>query len=266
VWAGAAHVVTSTIGNSTTLAFGVIFYRRVDWPEVTLSADSLSVDAGDQAAFQATVTVSPTAPYGLHQGVIVVTDTGRVDVDATYRPHKTIIPLTWQVWPAPSTGFTPGGTLPAGTPYEDGWIGGGFGWKVKESGDWRFYGFDLRGPPRGSVILVHTVWEDPPTDVDTLILGPTADAFSTADPVWFGPHGLEWVGGTTRAGSAGAWEFSTATGGAEDWATAPAQDGLYVLAQQAVLFGGHQNAVPFTTTVTLFTRTHYLPLVLRGGE
>jgi len=261
VWAGAAHVVRSSGDNSTTLAFEVIFYRRVDWPEVTLSADSLSVAAGDQAAFQATVTVSSTAPYGLHQGIIVVTDTGRVDVDATYRPHKTIIPLTWQVWPGGDS-FTLGGTLPTGTPYDNGWIGGGFGWGVKESGDWRFYGFDLQDPPPGSVILVHTVWEDPPTDVDTLILGPTADAFSTADPAWFGPHGLARVGGSARAGSAGEWKFSTAAGGTEDWATAPAQDGFYVLAQQAVLFGGHQNAVPFTTMVTLLTRTHYLPLVL----
>jgi hypothetical protein len=266
VWAGAAHVVRSSGDNSTTLAFEVIFYRHVDWTEVTLSADSLSVGAGDQAAFQATVTVSSTAPYGLHQGIIVVTDTGRVDVDATYCPHKTIVPLTWQVWPDPSTGFTLGDTLPAGNPYDNGWIGGGFGWKVKESGDWRFYGFELQDPPPVSVILVHTVWEDPPTDVDTLILGPTADAFSTADPAWFGPHGLEWVGGSARAGSAGAWEFSTASGGTEDWATAPAQDGFYMLAQQAVLFGGHQNAVPFTTAVTLLTQTHYLPLVLRGGE
>jgi hypothetical protein len=65
---------------------------------------------------------------------------------------------------------------------------------------------------------------------------------------------------------AGAWQFSTANGGLEDWATAPAQDGFYVLAQQAVLFGGHQNAVPFTTTVTLLTQTRCLPLVLRSSE
>jgi hypothetical protein len=276
VWAGATHIVRSAGDNSTALAFEVIFYRRADWPVVALSTDSLSVAAGTQATFQVTVTVPTDAAYGLHQGIIVITDTGRVDVNTTYRAHRTIIPLTWQVWPSPSildlgstsgqASFTLGGTPPTGTPYDNGWVGGGFGWSVKESGDWRFYGFDLQDPPPGSIILIHTVWEGYPTDIDTLILGPSADEFSTANPDWFGPHGLEWVGGTARAGLAGAWRFSTASGGTEDWATAPAQDGFYVLAQQAILFGGHQDAVPFTTTVTLLTRTRCLPLVLRSSE
>jgi hypothetical protein len=159
-----------------------------------------------------------------------------------------------------------GGASRAGTPYDDGWVGGGFGWPVKESGDWRFYGFDLDHPPAGSLILVQNEWQDYPTDIDTLIMGPSPDAFSSANPAWFGPHGLERIGGTARAGSAGAWAFSTASDGTEDWATAPARDGFHALAHQAVLLGGHQSAVPFTTTVTLLTRTHYLPLVLRGGE
>jgi hypothetical protein len=265
VWAGAAHIARSEDDNGTTLTFEVIFYQRVDWSEVALSTDGLSVAAGTQATFQATVTVPTDAGYGLHQGIIVVTDTGRADVDATYRAHQTLIPLTWQVWPTGNS-FTLGGTPPAGTPYDNGRVSGGFGWTVKESGDWRFYGFDLQNPPQGSIILVRTVWEDYPTDIDTLILGPSPDAFSTANPDWFGPHGLERIGGATRAGSAGAWQFSTASGSTEDWATAPAQDGFYVLAQQAVLFGGHQGTVPFTTTVTLLTQTQYLPLVLRSGE
>jgi hypothetical protein len=274
VWAGAAHVVTSTTGNSTTLAFEAIFYRRADWAEVTLSTDNLTLAAGGQATFQATVVPTDTA-YGLHQGIIVVADSpspidaGRTDVNLTYRAHRTLIPLTWQVWPGGDS-FTLGGTPPASTPYDNGWVEGGFGWNastpVKESGDWRFYGFDLQDPPEGSIILVHNVWEDIPTDIDTLILGPTPDEFSTANPAWFGPHSLDRVGGTARTGSAGAWKFSTTTGGAEDWATAPARDGLHVLVHQAILLGGHQSTVPFTTTVTLLTRTQYLPLVLRGGE
>ncbi|MFL7795273.1 MAG: S8 family serine peptidase [Anaerolineae bacterium] len=263
VWAGAAHIVRSEGDNSTSLAFEVVFYHRVDWPEVTLSASTLSIAAGTRATFQATVTVPTDAAYGLYQGIIVITDTGRVDVDATYRAHRTIIPLTWQVWPTGDS-FTLGGAPPTGTPYDNGRVGGGFGWQVKESGDWRFYGFDLQNPPQGSIILVHTVWEDYPTDIDTLILGPSPDEFSTANPDWFGPHGLERVGGTTRAGVAGAWQFSTTNDGTKDWAITPAQNGFYVLAQQAVLFGGHQDAVPFTTTVTLLTRTSCLPLVLRG--
>jgi hypothetical protein len=266
IWAGAAHITRSGGDNSTALAIEAIFYRRTGWPEVTLSTDSLTLAAGTQATFGATVSVPLDAAYGLHQGVVVVTDTGRTDVDPTYRPHETVIPLTWQAWPDAETGFTLGGASRAGTPYDNGWIGGGFGWGVKESGDWRFYGFDIQDPPAGSIILMHNAWEDAPTDIDTLIFGPTADEFSTANPAWFGPHDLDRVGGTTRTGAAGAWEFSTATGGTEDWATAPARDGFYMLAHQAVLLGGHQGAVPFTTTVTLLTRTQYLPLVLRSDE
>jgi len=266
VWAGAAHITRGGDDNSTSLAFEVIFYRRVDWNAVTLSAERLTLAAGTQATFQATVVVPADADHGLHQGIIAITDTGRIDVNTTYRPHRTSIPLTWQVWPDAETGFTLGGTSRAGTLYDNGWIGGGFGWQVKESGDWRFYGFDLQDPPEGSAILVHNVWKDAPTDIDTLIFGPTADEFSTADPAWFGPHGLDRVGGTTRTGTAGAWEFSTTTGKTEDWATAPAQDGLHVLAHQAILLGGHQSTVPFTTTVGLLTRTQYLPIVLRGDE
>jgi hypothetical protein len=201
--------------------------------------------------------VPTDAAYGLYQGIVAITDTGRMDVDSTYRPHRTIVPLTWQVWPDAETGFTLGDASRADTPYDNGWIGGGFGWQVKESGDWRFYGFDLRDPPQSSVILVHNVWEDTPTDIDTLIFGPTPDEFSTANPAWFGPHSLEQVGVTTRTGSAGAWGFSTVTGGADDWTSAPAQDGLHVLAHQAVLFGGHQDAVPFTTTVGLLAVEPY---------
>jgi hypothetical protein len=264
IWAGAAHITRSGDDNSTTLAFEVVFYRRVDWDAVTLSAEGFTLAAGTQATFQATVAAPADAAYGLHQGIVVVTDAGRMDLDPDYRPHESVLPLTWQVWPDAETGFTLGGTAPTRTPYEDGWVGGGFGWQVKESGDWRFYGFDLDHPPAGSVILVHNTWQDAPTDIDTLIFGPASDEFSTASPGWFGPHGLDRVGGTERVGSPGAWEFSTATGGTEDWTTAPARDGFHVLAHQAVLFGGHRGAVPFTTTVTVLTRTLYLPLTLRG--
>jgi hypothetical protein len=261
IWAGAAHITHSGDDNSTSLAFEIVFYRRVDWNGVTLSAERLTLAAGTQATFQATVAVPADAPCGLYQGIIAITDTGRMDADSTYRPHKTTVPLTWQVWPDAETGFTLGGTSRAGTPYDNGWIGGGFGWQVKESGDWRFYGFDLQDPPAGSAILVHNEWQDTPTDIDTLIFGPTTDEFSAANPDWFGPHSLEQVGVTTRTGSAGKWEFATVTGGTEDWASAPAQDGLHMLAHQAVLFGGHQEAVPFTTTVGLLAAEPHAPAI-----
>jgi uncharacterized repeat protein (TIGR01451 family) len=246
IWAGAAHLDT---GNPpTTLTFEVTFYQHADWPEVTLSTDSLFVPPLGQTTFQATVQVPSDAPHGLHQGTIVVAPSGS--------SHQTLVPLTYQVWPDGSgldqTGITLGGAPRAGTPYDNGYLGGGITWgSGGESGDWRFYGVDLQDPPEGSVILVHNVWEEYPTDIDTLVLGPNLDGFSEGNPQWFGPYSLDFVGGSTRAGSRPTWEFDTATGDTEEWTSAPAQDGLHVLVHHAVVFGGDQAQVPFTTSVGL---------------
>ncbi len=256
VWAGAAHVMRSSGDNRTTLSFEVIFYAHATWTEVSLSDGALSVPAGNQVTLQATVQVPSDAPYGVHQGAILIECSGSAD--------QTLIPLTYQVWPDPSTGsgqagFTLGGTERGDTPYDNGEIRGGFAWGGrKPSGDWRFFGFELQDPPEGSAILIHNVWEDYPTDIDSLILGPTPDGFSGANPGWFGPYSLDIAGGSTRAGTRPNWEFETATGTTEEWAFGPAQDGLHMLAQHAVLFGGHQASVPFTTTVGLVTVQPYL--------
>jgi uncharacterized repeat protein (TIGR01451 family) len=246
IWAGAAHLDT---GNPpTTLTFEVTFYQHTGWPEVTLSADSLFVPPLGQTTFQAVVHVPSNAPYGLSQGTVVVAPTGSA--------HQTLVPLTWQVWPdgadLDQAGVTLGGTPRAGTPYDNGRIGGGITWGPRaESGDWHFYGLDLQNPPEGSVMLVHNVWEEYPTDIDTLVLGPKLDGFSDENPQWFGPYSLDFVGGSPRAGSRPTWEFDTATGGTEEWASAPVVDGLHVLVHHAVVFGGDQARVPFTTSVGL---------------
>lgn len=257
IWAGAAHTVRSGGDNRTRLAFEVIFYRQADWPEVALSDSVLQAPPKGQVAFQAVVRVPPDAAYGLYQGVIVVADAGRLDLDPAYRPRRINIPLVWQVWPDVQEGAVLGGAGRAGAPYENGRIGGGFGWEIKESGDWRFYGFDLQDPPSGSVILAHSIWEDYPTDLDMLIFGPSPDGFSAAAPLWFGPYSLARVGGTARSGAPGAWDFSTLTGGTEDWASAPAQDGLHALVLQSVLFGGLEADAPFTASVGLLAVSPY---------
>jgi hypothetical protein len=260
IWAGAAHVTRSSGDNRTTLSFEVIFYAHATWTEASLSDSVLSVPTGSQTTFQATVQVPSDAPYGVHQGAILIEYPGGTD--------RTLIPLTYQVWPDPSTldlrsasgqaGFTLGGTERADTPYDNGEIRGGFARGGRgASGDWRFHGFDLQDPPAGSAILIHNVWEDYPTDIDSLILGPVLDGFSDANPEWFGPYSLDIVGGSARAGNRPNWEFDTVTCDTEEWAFGPAQDGLHVLAQHGVLFGGHQASVLFTTTVGLIAVQPY---------
>jgi hypothetical protein len=174
--------------------------------------------------------------------------------------------VTYQVWPEVAHGAKLGGTPPADAPYENGQVHGSFNWAGhKEGGDWRFYGFDLQDPPPGSVILVHNIWQDYPTDLDTLILGPSPDLFSQQHPEWFGPYGLDRVGGTAVVGTPGIWDFSTLTGSTEDWTSAPATDGLHVLANRAILLGGHQSTVPFTTSLGLAWIEPY-PIILDPSD
>jgi len=266
VWAGAAHYRRSAGDNRTTLIFEAIFYRHVDWPEVSLSTDAFQLEPGERAVFQATVRVPPDAAHGLYQGQIVVADAGRTDLNPTYYPHRTIVPLTWQVWPDLEAGAVLGGADRSGMVYDNAWIGGGFSWKNnEESTDWRFYGFDLYEPAAGSFILARNVWTDYPTDIDTLIMGPTRDKFSAALPGFFGPYRLEMVGRSALAGLPPVWHFQTATGGTEDWVSTPAQDGLHLLAHRSVLFGGHRGSVPFTTSLGLVQVSPY-PLRLDPAD
>jgi uncharacterized repeat protein (TIGR01451 family) len=129
---------------------------------------------------------------------------------------------------------------------------GGFSWGGRgEEGDWHFYRFTLIDPPPGSSLLAHTQWGDYPTDLDTLILGPGVDTFSAVAPQWFGPYTQNMIGGSVRSGVRPSWNFQTVTGSTEEWIAAPASSGPYVAIQQAVLLGGHQTQVPFTTRLGL---------------
>ncbi len=241
VWAGASHYVRSAGDNRTTLTFDVTFYRHAAWPDVQVDASTINVPPHSTINVTATLLAPPDAAYGLHAGTLVVEDAGRLDLDPTFRPRDLNLPISWQVPPDPAVGAE-----------IDDRAQGGFSWGGRgEEGDWHFYRFTLNDPPPGSILLAHTRWSDYPTDLDTLIFGPRVDSFSTIAPQWFGPYGLDLVGGSTRSGLRPSWNFQTVTGGTEEWVAAPAQPGTHVAAEQAVLLGGHQSEVPFTTSLGL---------------
>ncbi len=249
IWAGAAHYRRSAGDNSTTLRFEVVFYQRLPWEEVTVSPAQVSLEAGE--AVSVAVRVQAGTEPGLWQGFVVVTDTGRTDLNPRYLPHVAHIPLTWQVWPDAVSGVVLGGGS-QGAPYENGTMDGAFGWSnAEESSASRFFGFDLVAPPPHSVLLAHTRWGAYPTDLDTLFFGPRRDAFSAQNPAEFGFDGLAYLGGSRRAGEAPNWEFQTATGDTEEWAAAPAGEGWHVLRQEAVLYGGLGAQEAFTTALGL---------------
>ncbi|MBI5564307.1 MAG: S8 family serine peptidase [Chloroflexi bacterium] len=250
VWAGASHFVRSAGDNRTTLTFDVIFYRHADWPEVQIDAPVLAIPPQSTVDVTVTLLAPPDAAYGLHAGTLVISDTGRLDLDPTYRPRDLNVPISWQVSPDPASGSV---IIDRAQ--------GGFSWGGRgEEGDWHFYRFTLNDPPPGSILLAHTQWIDYPTDLDTLILGPGVDSYSTVAPQWFGPYTLNLTGGSLRSGARPSWNFRTNTGRTEEWVAVQAGSGPHMVIEQAVLLGGHQAQVPFTTSLGL---AHVEPYPLR---
>ena len=196
-------------------------------------------------------------PPGEYMGRIVITDPG----SGTHAPHDIIIPVEKQVWFDATIDPVLGGGPPAPTPYDNGQVYGAFSWGGRgESGDWRVFPFVVHDAPPGSVLMVDNVWQDYPTDIDTLLLDqvPGWD-FALAGgppgpypPDWFGPYTMDDLGsGSERVGNRPNWEYYTNAGTNHEFVTAPGYDGLHVLLHHAVLYGGNQTAVPFTTTVGL---------------
>jgi 2',3'-cyclic-nucleotide 2'-phosphodiesterase (5'-nucleotidase family) len=288
---GVIHDAATPAVPTTTLHFRLEFYQHSDWGMLSLSDSSLTVPAGGAATFDATVNVPADTAIGLYEGAILVDDPGflyklyfpiarngsgmpgaaaAITQPSTLTPtnaHQTVVPVVVNV-AAEFTGVLELGGAEAETPdllYNNGVVGGHFTWNWRaESGDWRFFFFDVAAPPApGTKLIVRDVWVDdsPPTDIDTLILGPTSDRFSDPDhpdnasfdwsePDYYGPYTLDAVGSSpNRYIGSGKWRFNTATGGAEEWVTAPLQEGLHLVAQHNVLFSGQEFLVPFSKTV-----------------
>jgi len=181
----------------------VIFYQKADWGLVTESPISLSVAAGGSATFDATFSIPAGQAPGLYEGAITVDDGS----------HTSIIPTTVNVAvPGDELLFTLGGTDPAGTPYDNGRMTGGWTWSgVYEEGDWRFYYYDADAGFEQQYLYVRNQWGDMclnmPTANETVLWGPNpGDQFSMLEPGRFGPYGMQYAGGTWDAyGSQNGW-------------------------------------------------------------
>jgi hypothetical protein len=256
---GLQHADRSNAPSQTNFAISIDFYDNTNWPWLTTT----QVSGG---AFAATMTVPQGTPYGMYDGAIVLGEkTGRRS-----SRHSIIVPVALTVAAEMAQNATTnelegnlkfGGSNVAQSQskllYSNGSIFGANDWTWREeSGDWRFFYFDIpRDPPAGSLVLANTKWDDPApyTDIDTLLLGKGAThyQFCCDDGAVFGaPYSLDVVGKSpnTFAGS-GVWVFNTATGGAEDFVAGPAQGGLHGVMQHGVGFQGGKFDVPFETTI-----------------
>ncbi len=227
----------------------ILYYKKTDWTWASAAPSEIAVEPGNTEEFLAQITIPADAPYGVHQGAIVVSDAAG--------QRAQIIPVVACVAPNDLPFDFGSDTISVGIarlrardfqtpspihPYENGLFSGVFNWAWRyEAGDWRFFYFDLpaNALPTGAALITDTQWASAPTDIDTWIAGPVADSYSAAFPEFFGPSGAEVVGGSANAyRSAGIFGFSTSTGGAREIAGAPLESGLHFLALHQVLSAG----------------------------
>jgi subtilisin family serine protease len=266
---GLQHSDRSNAPSQTHFSISIEFYENVNWPWLKTT----KVSGG---AFMATMTVPQGTPYGMYDGAIVLEEKGwswshrRHKGDDRRRKASVVVPVALTVAAEMEQDATTnelkgslkfaGGDVArrqSNLMYNNAAIFGANDWTWRaESGDWRFFYFDIpRTPPAGSLVLANTKWDDPApyTDIDTLLMGraPTEYQFCCNNGDVFGaPYSMNVVGKSpnTHAGS-GVWVFNTATGGPEDFVAGPAQEGMHAAMQHGVGFHGGKFDVPFETMI-----------------
>lgn len=251
VFIGLQHFLRTAARQTTTLDIQIDFYENTDWPW-------LSTPGSASGSFTADVTVPADTPYGMYAGAIVLSDADEeivVPVEITVAP--TLEADTEGNLPEVSFGGEDVAADQAGLLYNNGSVFGATDWTWRaESGDWRFFYFDVAADvPDGTLFLVNTEWDDaaPPTDIDTLVFGPGDDPGGQVlcgNCLFGAPYVLDTLGGSPNTNvGAGVWTFDTATGGGQDLVAAPAQSGLHAIVLHQVLFDGGQFHTPFQTSV-----------------
>jgi hypothetical protein len=250
VYLGLQHQIRSAAIPTTDFTVQIDFYENRNWPWVSTPKTA-------RGSFSASINVPFGTPYGMYAGAIELSRHG----DSMVIPVSVAVAAT----AAQDAAGNLTGSLTFGGPtvteaqkdllYNNGSVFGAndWGWRA-ESGDWRFFYFDVgAAPPPGSLFLTRTTWDDtaPYTDLDTLVFGRSSNTFQLfGDSVFGAPYILDTVGGSPNANAgAGVWLFDTATGGASDFVTAPVQSGLHAIAIHQVGWHGGKFHAPFRTDV-----------------
>jgi hypothetical protein len=249
VFVGLQHTTASKAIPRTHFTIEIDWYENADW-------SWLSAPATATGSFPAKVTVPAGTPYGMYDGAVVL----------SRNRESMVVPVSVAVAAQAAqdadgniTGALQFGgpavqAAQANLPYNNGSVFGASDWSWRaESGDWRFFYYDVaKAPPDGTLFLADTTWDDkaPFTDLDTLIFGRSANSYALldgSDP--FGaPYILDTVGKSENTNvGAGAWTFDTATGGPREVVTAPAQEGLQALVQHQVGWDGDKFDAGFST-------------------
>jgi len=267
--------------KTTTFQIGVEFYKRADFPWLSLSNSSLVVPANGTASFDAVATIPANAKTGAYEGVIFMQDPG----DANHAAHESALPVVVNViseLPDGGSIIMGGDAAMADSMYQNSFTNGYFNWYGggwTGAGDWRHYFFNVDNADLANKnLLVHTSWVYTPTDFNTWVLGPTDDCASNGvepcarfgldnylitppaanvpgqpDSSIFGPYTLQPIGSSEPFRSGATYPFNTSTGGPDDWILAPlARTGLHEVALHNVVYAGKTLAEPFRTEVGTF--------------
>jgi len=253
VFLGFYHNLASPNIKKTNFRVQVDFFSNTDWSWVSTPRQA-------SGSFTATIKVPSNTPYGLYDGALMVSGNGQTSVVPIAATVAAVAPQDADGNLTGTLGFGGAGVADAqrNQLYNNGSVFDAKDWSWRaESGDWRFYYFDVpKRPPAGTQLLVDTTWAGPSphNDVDTLVFGKVTNSYqvtSETGPI-FAPYALGTVGGSQNTNvGAGVWLFNTATGGPEELVTAPVQQSLHAVVQHEVNMQHDQGEVdlPFTTTV-----------------
>ncbi|UCE37531.1 MAG: PKD domain-containing protein [Thermoplasmata archaeon] len=237
---GMFHQPGGAAPNITHLYIRSQCYNRTDWDWLSTNTTNLTIGASGTSTFHASITVPPSTPIGIYQGIILINDTR----------NETAMPVIVNV-ASNSPLFTFGGNTLSEELYANDQVFGAFRWGWRyEGGDWRFYFIDIPDSydvNPGTKIVADVKWNEYPTDIDVFILGESSDTFSYETPERFGPHTMEIKGRSADSYMwGGKFRFNTTTGGPQEIISADLSPGLNEIILHNVLFGGQS----FTENVT----------------
>ncbi len=249
IFLGFQHSTRNAAIDRTDFKIEIDYYKNVDWDWLTETQPS-------GGTFSASIHVPAGTPTGMYEGAVVATKGSQaIDIPVSVTVAPTIAQATdGSIAESLHFGGADVAAAQASSLYNNGSIFGANDWTWREeSGDWRFYWFNVADPvPDGTLFLSDTTWDDPTvTDLDTLLFGPAV--IPNDAPLIFGGgafSSIDTVGGSQNAylGS-GTWGFNTSTGGPEEVVAGPAAQGPNAVVQHGVRFNGDKFNVPFSTTL-----------------
>jgi hypothetical protein len=267
---GIRHAARSTSIPTTNITVRVTLYREAYWGAVSFMTDvgagnTLVIPPGTNRGFRAMFRTNCDWTPGLYEGAILV----KFGLPGRY--HGTLIPLLFNVAMQP-VGNTfryefgnawakwPVAAPPDTVPYDNKRISGGQDWIGNgwyDQGDWRLFYADVtdaqfQALPPNAKWIVDTKWVAEPTDIDTLVYGPTddSDPYSTNWPQVYGPYDLTLKGGSystvyNHPNGGYAYTFLTNTDGPREIVSAELKPGLNGIFLHNVLYGGSDTSEPF---------------------